>query len=79
MRREVWIGEQGTVVRYNLASINPELHQGDHGRVLGFDNRHGYHHRHCFGQVKAVEFESFESTEEQSQAEWHELLRPKKA
>jgi hypothetical protein len=29
--------------------------------------------------VNAVEFESFESTEEQFQAQWHELLRSRKA
>jgi len=73
--REVWVDEQGRVVRYNLAYINRELHQADNGRVLGYDNRHGYHHRHYFGEVRAVEFESFESTEQQFQAEWHELLR----
>lgn len=79
LRREVWVDEQGRVVRYNLAYINRELHQGDNGRVLGYDNRHGYHHRHYFGEVNAVEFESFESTEEQFQAQWHELLRSRKA
>ena len=78
LRREVWVDEQGEVERYNLAYINRELHQGDNGRVLGYDNRHGYHHRHYFGEVSAVEFESFESTEEQFQAEWHELLRSRK-
>ena len=78
LRREVWVDEQGRVVRYNLACINRELHQGDNGRVLGYDNRHGYHHRRYFGEVSAVAFASFESAEEQFQAEWHELLRSRK-
>jgi hypothetical protein len=75
LRREVWVDERGRVVRYNLAYINHELHQGDNGRVLGYDNRHGYHHRHYFGAVTAVEFESFRATEERFQAEWYALLK----
>ena len=47
-------------------------------RVLGYDNQHGYHHRHCFGEVTAAEFESFEATEERFQAEWYELLKSRK-
>jgi hypothetical protein len=78
LRREVWVDGQGRGVRYNLAYINRELHQGDNGGVLGYDNRHDYHHRHYFGEVSAVEFKSFESTEERFQAEWHELLRSRK-
>ena len=34
----------------------------DNGRVLGYDNNHGHHHRHFMGQVEAVEFESYEAT-----------------
>lgn len=78
LRREVWVDQQGGVVRYNLAYINPELYQGDNGRVLGYDNQHGYHHRHYCGEVTAVEFESFEATEERFQAEWYELLKSRK-
>lgn len=26
--------------------LNHELYQGDNGRVIGYDNAHGYHHRH---------------------------------
>lgn len=69
LRREVWADGRGRVVRYNLAYINRELYQGDNGRVLGYDNRHGDHHRHCRGGVSAVEFESFEAIEERFQAE----------
>lgn len=78
LRREVWVDQQGRVVRYNLAYINHELYQGENGRVLGYDNQHGYHHRHYFGEVTAVEFESFEATEERFQAEWYELLKSRK-
>ncbi len=70
LRREVWIDESGCVVRYNLAFINHHLFQGDNGRVVGYDNRHGYHHRHYFGMVEPVAFESFEQIEALFEADW---------
>ena len=76
---EVWgYAEKGktVVTRYNLAYINHAIHRGDNGRVLGFDNSHGYHHRHHMGKVEAVEFESFESTQERFQREWLEIVKP---
>ncbi|MFK5985429.1 MAG: hypothetical protein QM479_08375, partial [Pseudomonadota bacterium] len=30
---------------------NPMLHQGDNGRVFGYDNAHDYHHKHFFGNI----------------------------
>ena len=70
LMREVWVDGQGRVSRYNLAYINHALYAGDNGRVVGYDNQHGYHHRHYFGQVEPVRFTSFEDTEEQFQADW---------
>jgi len=63
------------VTRYNLAYINHAIHRGDNGRVLGFDNAHGYHHLHCMGKVEAVEFESYESTLERFQQEWLTIVK----
>jgi Family of unknown function (DUF6516) len=60
LREEVWENESGKVVRYNLAFINHFLHPGDNGRVLGYDNAHGEHHRHFFGTVEPVTATSFE-------------------
>lgn len=70
LRREVWVDEQGRVVRYNLAYINHQLHQGDSGRVVGYDNQHGYHHRHYFGDVAPIDFVSFEEIENQFESDW---------
>ncbi len=70
LRREVWVDELGRVVRYNLAFINHNLFQGDNGRVVGYDNRHGYHHRHYFGIVEPVAFESFEQIEVLFETDW---------
>lgn len=74
---EVWgFREKGrtVVTRYNLAYINDEIFQGDNGRVLGFDNAHGHHHRHFMGGVEAVEFVSYEATLERFQQEWLEIV-----
>lgn len=77
LRREIWVDERGQVTRYNLAYINPAIHAGDNGRVVGYDNAHNYHHRHYFGVVEDVEFLSFEDVEERVQADWL-ALRSKK-
>jgi len=55
MREEVWQDKNGVVVRYNLAFINRYLTSRDNGRVLGYDNNHGYHHRHFMGETSAIE------------------------
>jgi hypothetical protein len=74
---EVWGSPQrgdAVVTRYNLAYINHEMHTGDKGRVLGFDNAHGYHHRHYLGRIEHVEFLSYEATLERFQREWQEII-----
>jgi hypothetical protein len=70
LRREVWVDRQGHVVRYNLAYINHTSHSGDNGRVVGYDNAHGYHHRHYMGKVEEVEFNGFEDVEARFEQDW---------
>lgn len=77
MRREVWVDERGKVTRYNLAYINHHVFEGDNGRVLGYDNGHGYHHRHYQGDVEPFEFMSYEQTERRFEKEWLDLLGKK--
>ena len=74
---EVWgYREHGkdVVTRYSLAYINHAIFRGDNGRVLGFDNAHGYHHRHFMGKVEAVVFAGFEATQDRFQQEWLEII-----
>jgi len=73
LRREVWIDSAGRVSRYNLAYINHRLCQVDNGRVIGYDNGHGYHHRHFFGKVEAVHFVSYEDIEDRFEKDWRVL------
>lgn len=74
LKDEAW-WEDGQVVAYNLAYINRQICRVDHGRVLGFDNSHGYHHRHFMGKVEPVEFTSHDAIAERFLQEVHELWR----
>lgn len=75
LRREVWEDGNGNVTKYNLAYINYQLYPGDNGRVVGFDNQHGYHHRHFMGKTEPVAFVSFEELENQFDQEWSLFLK----
>ena len=74
LRREIWVDEvTGKLTRYNLAYINHNIHAGDNGRVVGYDNAHDGHHRHYFAVVEPIEFVSFEDTEERFEQDWMAL------
>jgi hypothetical protein len=60
IHEEVWKDEAGQVARYNLAFINHFLMQGDNGRVLGYDNQHGHHHRHFKGQTEPFAYVDYD-------------------
>lgn len=78
---EVWGYRKGgkrVVTRYNLAYVNHTLFNRDNGRVLGYDNAHGYHHRHYMGKTEPVEFVSYEDTLERFQWEWKEIVAKRK-
>lgn len=68
LRYEIWVSD-GVVTRYNLAYINHLIYNGDNGRVVGYDNRHG-HHRHYMGSVEPVDISSFEEIERRFEKEW---------
>ena len=61
------------VVSYALAYINPMIYTGDNGRVLGYDNSHGFSHRHYFGVMTAEDFPGYEALYEQFEAEWQQI------
>jgi hypothetical protein len=75
LREEVWQTQEGEVVRYNMAYINHLVCQVDNGRVLGFDNRHDFHHRHFMGKMKAIEFTDYQSLTTRFREEVQELWR----
>lgn len=74
---EVWgykVKGKVTITRYAVAYINHAICQVDNGRVLGFDNAHGYHHRHYMGSIEPVEHVSYEATLKRFQQEWLEIV-----
>jgi len=66
------------VARYNIAYINHTMFSGDNRRVLGYDNAHGYHHRHWMGTVEPFEFGSYASVIDRFQSEWQDLVKRRK-
>lgn len=74
MKEETHI-EDGRVVAYSLAYINHKRFAGDNGRVLGYDNSHGYHHRHFMGIVEPISFSTYADLAERFYRELHELWR----
>lgn len=61
-REEVYQDASGRVVKYNLAFIHPSLCPKDNGRVLGYDNAHGFDERHWMGESQRVKFHDYKST-----------------
>jgi hypothetical protein len=43
--------------------------------VLGYDNRHDYHHRHLMGEVEAIQFTTYAALVERFIGEVQELWR----
>lgn len=67
--------EDGKVIAYSLAYINLKQCPIDNGRVLGYDNSHGYHHRHFMGRVEPVDFSTYAALAERFIKEVHGLWR----
>lgn len=65
---------KGQLLRYSLALIDTMVSGIDGGRILGYDNAHGHHHRHYFGQLESIEFQSYESIERRFEAEVRKYL-----
>lgn len=63
----------GKLERYSLAYINPAIFAGDNGRVLGYDNAHGYPHRHFMGTITPEPLLSWEAIREKFEVEWRKI------
>jgi hypothetical protein len=74
LKEEVWYdGDQ--IVKYSLAYINQAVCEADNGRVLGYDNNHGKHHRHYMGKSEELEFTRYEDLVQRFQSEVEKLWR----
>lgn len=77
----ITVNEKGEIARYSLAYINPHYFHEDNGRMISYDNCHGYHHRHYLGKEERVSFTTYENIVEQFEHEWrtlHEKIRLKR-
>jgi len=68
----------GRLLRYSFALVDTHRTGVDDGRILGYDNAHGHHHRHYDGKIETVEFESYERIEKRFEAEVREYLEGRK-
>jgi hypothetical protein len=75
LKETVWQTEDGEVVKYSLAYVNPSICGVDNGRVLGYDNSHNRHHRHSMGAQEPFEFAGYEALAAQFYGEVRELWR----
>lgn len=63
----------GVVIHYSLAYINQLICAIDNGRVLGYDNSHGYSHRHFMGKITPEKFSSYTEIYENFMDEWRQI------
>jgi hypothetical protein len=61
------------VIHYSVAYINAAIYSGDNGRVLGYDNSHGYSHKHYFGKITPDKFTSYEDLYDKFEMEWQKI------
>ena len=79
IREEVWQDSDGAVAKYSLAFINHALCARDNGRVVGYDNSHGDHHRHFAGAEEKFAFVSYERLLERFLNEVQQLRQKKES
>lgn len=73
---EAWENSSGDLIKYNIAYINHSIFQRDNGRVFGYDNAHGYHHKHLLGEITPIDnFISYEKLIEQFENEIKEYIK----
>ena len=63
----------GKLRRYALAYINSTIFAGDNGRVIGYDNAHGYPHRHNMGQITPEPDLPWKQIRARFEQEWREI------
>ena len=75
LKEEVWQSQEGGIVKYSLAYVNPAICGADNGRVLGYDNSHDHHHRHFMGKQESFDFSGYEALANRFYKEVRELWR----
>ncbi|WP_456382099.1 toxin-antitoxin system TumE family protein [Hydrogenimonas sp.] len=69
------MGKDGEVVKYSMAYINPRIFPNDHGRVVGYDNAHNFHHKHYLGEIFEIDdFTSYKELTERFRKDLQEFI-----
>src|SRR3569623_1924274 len=66
--------ETGKVDSFRIVYINPMVYARDNGRVLGYDNSHGYWHRHYLGDITPVEETTYEDIIDRFKEDLNDVL-----
>lgn len=61
------------VFRFALVYINHAITQKDNGRVLGYDDAHGYRHRHFLGVITTLPPMTYEAIADMFERQWRAL------
>ena len=73
---EAWENEKGAIVKYSMAYVNPLIFSGDHGRVIGYDNTHDFHHKHYLGEISEVnDFSNYQELVNRFEKELKEFIK----
>lgn len=73
---EAWEDSKGHIAKYSIAYINHFICTDDNGRVLGYDNSHGHHHKHVRGEIYSVDdFVSYYDLVERFEQELEEFIK----
>lgn len=73
---EAWEDSEEKIVKYSIGYINHFIYPDDNGRVLGYDNTHGYHHKHYMGEIFSIDdFVSYHELVERFEKEVKEFIK----
>lgn len=76
LKIEAWENPKGEVVKYSMAYINHLIFSDDNGRVIGYDNAHGFHHKHYLGEIsEVVNFVSYQDLVDRFEEEIKEFIQ----
>lgn len=75
LKYETQTDVNGQIVKYSFVYINGSQCARDNGRVLGYDNSHGEHHKHECGKYTPIDFPGYDALAAQFEAEVKELWR----
>lgn len=65
----------GKLWRYSLVYINPAINSRDNGRVLAYDNAHGYPHQHLMGKITRQPAMSWPEVRDRFRREWRAIAK----